>query len=102
MTTRQLAETSAEIRSFLGDAIKNLVTKNDIDYLKSFIEEQSSKKYKIKDKRSTLDEKLNASEAFIDKLNDKINNIEGKLAYFELKEELKSTKIDDLEQRGHQ
>ena len=32
---------SAEIKSYLDDAIKNLVTKSDIDSFKSFIEEQS-------------------------------------------------------------
>ena len=40
MATRNLAKISAEIKSYLDDAIKNLVTKSDIDSLKSFIEEQ--------------------------------------------------------------
>ena len=35
------------------------------------------------------------------KLNDKITNLEGKLAYFESKDALKSRKIDDLEQYGY-
>ena len=55
------------------------------------------KKLYLTEKISTLDEKLNASEASIEKLNDKITNLEGKLAYFESQDELKSRKIDDLE-----
>ena len=54
----------------------------------------------LTEKISTLDEKRNASEASIEKLNDKITNLEGKLAYFESQDELKSRKIDDLEQYG--
>ena len=38
--------------------------------------------------------------ASIETLNDKITNLEGKLAYFESQDELKSRKIDDLEQYG--
>ena len=53
-------------------------------------------------KISTLDEKRNASEASIEKLNDKITNLEGKLAYFESQDELKSRKIDYLKQYGRQ
>ena len=90
----------AEIKSYLNDAIKILVTKNDIDFLKSFIEEQSALIKNITEKISTLDEKLNASEAFIEILNDKTTNMERKLAYLESQDELKSKKIDDLEQYG--
>ena len=32
----------AEIKSYLDDAIKNVVTKSDLDSLKGFIEEQSA------------------------------------------------------------
>ena len=49
--------------------IKNLV-KNDIDFLKSFIKQQSGLIKNLTAKISTFDEKLNASEASIDKLND--------------------------------
>ena len=90
----------AEIKSYLNDAIKILVTKKDIDFLRSFIEEQSALIKNITEKISTLDEKLNASEAFIEILNDKITNMEGKLAYLESQDELESKKIDDLEQYG--
>ena len=100
MATRNSAKMSAEIKSYLDDAIKNLVTKSDIDSLKSFIEEQSALIKNLTEKISTLDEKLNASEASIEKLNDKITNLEGKLAYLESQDELKSRKIDDLEQYG--
>ena len=79
----------------LSAEIKNLVTKNDINSLKSFIEEQSALI-----KNSTLDDKLNASEASIEKLNVKITNMEGKLAYFKSQDELKSRKIDDLASTG--
>ena len=57
MATRNSAKISAEIKSYLDDAIKNLVTKSDIKT----------------EKISTLEtnEKLNASEASIEKLNNK-------------------------------
>ena len=42
MTNRNSAKISAEIKSYLDDAMKNLVPKSDIDSLKSFIEEQSA------------------------------------------------------------
>ena len=42
MATRNSAKISAENKSYLDDAIKNLVTKSDIDSLKSFIEEQGT------------------------------------------------------------
>ena len=98
--TRDSSKIFAEIKSYLDYAIKNLVTKSDIDSLKSFIEEQSALIKNLTEKISTLDEKLNASEASIEKLNDKITNLEGKLAYFDSQDELKSRKIDDLEQYG--
>ena len=86
--------------SYLDVAIKNLVTKSDIDSLQSFSEEQSALIKNLTEKISTLDEKLNASEASIEKLNDKITDFEGKLAYVESQDELKSRKIDDLVQYG--
>ena len=98
MATRNSAKMSAEIKSYLDDAIKSLVTKSDIDSLKSFIEEQSALIKNLTEKMSILDEKLNVNEASTEKLNDKITNLEGKLAYFESQNELKSRKIDDLEQ----
>ena len=66
---------SAEIKSYLHDAIKNLVT--NINSLKSFIEEQSGLVKDLTTKISTLDEKLNGREASIDKLNSEITNLEG-------------------------
>ena len=47
-----------------------------------------------------LHEKLNASESSIDKLNEKITNLEEKLEYLEWQNKLKSRKEDDLEQCG--
>ena len=102
MATRNSAKISAEVKSYLDDAIKNLVTESDIDSLKRYIEEQSALIKNLTEKISTLDEKLNPSEACIEKLNDKITNLEGKLAYFESQDEVKSRKIDDLEQYGRQ
>ena len=37
MATKNSAKISAEIESYLDDALKNLVTKSDIDSLRSFI-----------------------------------------------------------------
>ena len=91
---------SAETESYLDDTIKNLVTKSDIDSFKSFIDEESALIKNLTKKKTILAEKLNASEASIEKLNDKITNSAGKLAYFESQDELISKKIDDLEQYG--
>ena len=41
MATRNSTKRFAENKSYLDDAIKNLVTKSDIGSLKSFIEDQS-------------------------------------------------------------
>ena len=49
--------------------IKNIVTKNDIDSVKSFIKQQSGMIKNPTAKISTLDEKLNTSEASIDEPN---------------------------------
>ena len=68
MATRNSAKMFGEIKSYLDDAIKRLVTKSDIDSLRNFIEEQMND---FTTKMSILDEKLNGSEAFIDKINDK-------------------------------
>ena len=70
----------------LNSNIACLVTKSDIDSLKSFIEGQSLLIKNLTEKLSTWDENLNASEASIEKLKDKITNLEGKLAYFESQE----------------
>ena len=63
----------------------------------SFLEEQCSLPQDLIAKIPMFDKKLNASEASINKLNDKINNFEEKLAWFESQDELKSRKIDDFE-----
>ena len=76
------------------------MVKNAFKDLKSFIEKQSALIKIFTEKISTLDETLNASEASIEKSNDKITNFEGKLAYFASQDELKSRKIDDLVQYG--
>ena len=80
------AKISAEIKSYLDDAIKNLVTKSDIESLKSFLEGHSLLIKNLTEKISTWDGNLNTSEASIEKLNDKMTNLEGKLAYFESEE----------------
>ena len=51
---------SAEIKYYLDDAIKNLVTKSDIDSRKRFIEEQNALIKNLTQKKSTLDGKLYA------------------------------------------
>ena len=66
MATRNSAKMSAEIKSYLDDTIKNLVIKSNIDSVNSFIEEQSALIKNLTEKISTLDEKLNASEASIE------------------------------------
>ena len=44
MATRNPAKLSTVIKSYLDDIIKNLVTKINVDSLKSFIEEQGKSK----------------------------------------------------------
>ena len=45
MATRNSAKISAEIKSYLDNYIKNLITKSDIDSPMSFSEEQCSDKF---------------------------------------------------------
>ena len=59
MATRNSAKMSAEIKSYLDDVIKTVVTKSNINSLKSFTEEQSGLIKDLTAKISTLDEELN-------------------------------------------
>lgn len=78
---------SAEIKIY-SNAIKNLVTKHNIDSLMSFLEEQCKLIQDLTAKIPMLDEKINASQTSIDKLNDKINNFEEHLACLKSQDEL--------------
>ena len=68
MVTRNLSKMSAEIKRYLHDSIKNLITESDINSLKNFNEEQSGLVKDLTAKISPLDEKLNGSRASIDKI----------------------------------
>ena len=72
MATRASAKMFADIKSYLDDAIKDLVAKSSINSLKSFIEEQFGLINELTGKIATLDEKLNAIEESIEKKITKI------------------------------
>ena len=72
MATRDSAKMFADIKSYLDDAIKDLVAKSHINSLKNFIEEQFGLIKELTGKIATLDEKLNAIEESIEKKITKI------------------------------
>ena len=74
------------------------MTKDDILKLKDFIEEQSSLIKDLTSKITTIEEKVNSSEASASRLNAKIRSLEEKLVYLESQHELKTRKLDDLQQ----
>ena len=75
MTTRNLAK-MCYIQQYKDDAIKTLVTKDDILKLKCFIKEQSNFTKDLTSKITTLKENINTSEVSIRKLNPKIGRLE--------------------------
>ena len=88
-----------DIKQYLDDAIKTLVTKDDILKLKDFIEEQSSLIKDLTSKITTLEDKVNSSEASVSKLNTKIGSL-GKISLPWIAARIKNKKLDDLEQYG--
>lgn len=64
------------IQQYKDDAIKTLVTKDDILKLKCFIKEQSNFTKDLTSKITTLKENINTSEVSIRKLNPKIGRLE--------------------------
>ena len=95
MTIRNLAKVN-NIKQYLDDAIKGLVTKDDIVKFKDFIKEQSNAIKNLTSKITTLEEKVNSSETSVSILNTKIVNLGKKLVYPE--SQYKARKLDDLEQ----
>ena len=75
MTTRNLAK-MCYFQQYKDDAIKTLVTKDDILKLKCFIKEQSNFTKDLTSKITTLKENINTSEVSIRKLNPKIGRLE--------------------------
>ena len=74
MTTRNLAKMS-DIKQHLDDAIKVLVTIDDIVKLNNFMKKQSSLIKDLTSKVTTLDEKVNSSEVSVSKINSKIGSL---------------------------
>lgn len=73
MATRASVKMFADIKSYLDDAIKDLVAKSHINSLKSFIVIIQFRLIKeLTGKITTLDEKLNAIEESIEKKITKI------------------------------
>ena len=64
------------IQQYKDDAIKTLVTKDDILKLKCFIKEQNNFTKDLTSKITTLKENINTSEVSIRKLNPKIGRLE--------------------------
>ena len=89
-----------DIKQYLYDAIKTLVTKDDIVKLKDLIEQKNSLSKDLTSKLLALEQKVDSSEASVSKLNTKVDSLEEKLRYLESQYELKARKLDDLEQYG--
>ena len=81
MKTRNLANINnieKNIKQYLDDTIKTLVTKHDIVKLKCFIEEQSCRIKFLTSKITTFEQQVNSSEASTSKINVTIGSVEEK------------------------
>ena len=99
-----------DIKQYLDDAIKTLVTKDYILKLKDFIEEQSSLIKDLTSKITTFRRESKLQWSISQQIKRKnwqpwgkevrTSLLEGKLVYLESQYELKTRKLDDLEQYG--
>ena len=99
-----------DIKQYLDDAIKTLVTKDYILKLKDFIEEQSSLLKDLTSKITTFRRESKLQWSISQQIKRKnwqpwgkevrTSLLEGELVYLESQHELKTRKLDDLEQYG--
>ena len=89
-----------EFKNLLDDGVKSLASKEDIDWLKISIKDQSDTIKELGSKIVNLEEKVTINEETIARPDERISLLEGKIMYLETQDKLKARKLDDLEQYG--
>ena len=89
-----------EFKNLIHDAVKSLVSKEDIDLLKILIKEQSDTIKELGLKIAKLEEKVTTNEETIARHNERVSSLEGKIVYLETQDKLMARKLDDIEQYG--
>ena len=91
---------SNEFKNLLDGAMESLASKEDIDSLKILIEDQSDTIKELGLKIVKLEEKVTISEETIERFDERVSLLEGKIVYLETQDKLKARKLDDLKQYG--
>ena len=89
-----------EFKNLLDDGVKSLASKEDINWLKISIKDQSDTIKELGLKIVNLEEKVTINEETIARPDERISLLEGKIMYLETQDKLKARKLDDLEQYG--
>ena len=89
-----------KFKNLLDDGVKSLASKEDINWLKISIKDQSDTIKELGLKIVNLEEKVTINEETIARLDERISLLEGKIMYLETQDKLKARKLDDLEQYG--
>ena len=98
--TRSSTKMANEFKNLIHDAVKSLVSKEDIDLLKILIKEQSDTIKELGLKIAKLEEKVTTNEETIARHNERVSSLEGKIVYLETQDKLMARKLDDIEQYG--
>ena len=98
--TRSSTKMANEFKNLIHDAVKSLVSKEDIDLLKILIKEQSDTIKELGLKIAKLKEKVTTNEETIARHNERVSSLEGKIVYLETQDKLMARKLDDIEQYG--
>ena len=95
--TRSSMKMANEFKNLLDDAVKSLVSKEDIDSIKILIKEQSDTIKELGLKKTKLEEKVTSNEETIARLNERVSSLESKIVYLETQDKSKARKLDDIE-----
>ena len=81
--TRSSMKMGNEFKNLLDDAVKSLVSKEDIDSIKILIKEQSDTIKELGLKKTKLEEKVTSNEETIARLNERVSSLESKIVYLQ-------------------
>ena len=81
--TRSSKKMANEFKKLLDDAVKSLVSKEDIDSIKILIKEQSDSIKELGLKKTKLEEKVTSNEETIARLNERVSSLESRIVYLE-------------------
>ena len=81
--TRSSMKMANEFKKLLDDAVKSLVSKEDIDSIKILIKEQSDSIKELGLKKTKLEEKVTSNEETIARLNERVSSLESRIVYLQ-------------------